>query len=61
MEDCLERKDALLLHKFFMKKTKIFTMLCSFFNFQNHFLKYKVSTPFSLVEEKTQVFNIDIG
>ena len=55
---CLER--GILC--FDMKKTKIFTMLGSFFYFQNHFfLKHKISVPFSMEEAKTHIFIIHIG
>ena len=51
--------DSLLWHGIFIKKTKIFTMFCSFLKFSKLvFLKYNI---ISLAEAKMQIFNIHIG
>ena len=53
--------DSLLWHKFFIKKTKIFTILSGFFIILKiSFVKYKISAPFSLTEAKMHIFNIHL-
>ena len=51
---CLESGDSLLLHEFFIKKTKTFIMLCSLFKFSKF-------APILLEEAETHIFNIHIG
>ena len=41
--------NSLLWQETFVKKTKILKCFPIFQNFQNHFLKHKISAPFSLV------------